>query len=154
MLSGQHQCVMDEKGRVAFPAAFRAGFGLTGTAEDVAGVFHLTQAAEDPCLVAYTAAGFEELKTKVASLPRSHPMTMHFRRFVIGAACEIVVDKAGRVNIPKELREYAGLSRDVVWVGELQVIELWSRERLDAARRAIDAITPADRLAFREKHDL
>jgi MraZ protein len=155
MLSGQHHCVMDEKGRVAFPAAFRSGFGLATTLSDEdLGIFHLTQAAEDSCLVAYTPAGFEELKTKVAAMPRSHPITMHYRRFVIGAAASIVVDKAGRVNIPRELREYAGLGRDVIWVGELQVIELWSRERLEGARRTIEAISVEDRQAFREKYDL
>jgi MraZ protein len=140
---------------VAFPAAFRATFGLVNHGDDAMGVFHITRAADDPCLVAYTVADFEALKEKVAGLPRAHPMTMIYRRFVIGAAAEVVVDRSGRVNIPRELRDYAGLVRDVVWVGELQVVELWSRDRLDHAYdKARAEISPADRKDFQEKYGL
>jgi MraZ protein len=154
MLSGQHQCVMDEKGRVAFPAAFRADFGLSAAGDDELGRFRLTQSLLSPCLVAQTEAEFAALVEKVRALPRSHPVAVNYRRFVIGTSSVVVVDRAGRVNIPKELRDHAGLARDVVWVGELDTIELWSRERFDEARRALDAAQLKDMQQYLIDHDL
>jgi MraZ protein len=145
---------MDEKGRVAFPSAFRVDFGLTSVDADALGRFRLTQEPFARCLVARTEAAFDELLKKVQAMPRSHPLTLHYRRFVVGGAHEIIVDRAGRVNIPRELRDYAGLGRDVVWVGELDTIELWSRERLDETRREVDALDPQDIQRLQREFDL
>jgi len=152
MLSGQYECVMDEKGRVAFPAPFRAALGLTGDDGDVLGRFQLTREPFDGCLVARTEAAFEDLLKKVLAMPRSEPLTQHYRRFVVGSAHEIVIDRAGRVNIPKRLREYAGLGRDVIWVGELDNVELWSRERLDEIGKVMDSISDEKRREWSEKY--
>jgi MraZ protein len=152
MLCGQHNCLMDEKGRVALPAALHAGLGV-GDGNDGA-VFVLTLSLFDPCLIAQTEATFEAQAAQIRSLPRSHPAVVKYMRFVVGSAERLVVDRAGRVNIPRELRDHAGLERDVVWIGAFDKVELWSRARFVEARKNL---TPDDLAAIREfmtSHDL
>ena len=54
-----------------------------------------------------------------------------FRRVFIGGSFECLCDKQDRVLIPQNLREYAGLDREIVLVGVLDHFEIWSRETWD-----------------------
>jgi MraZ protein len=125
MFLGLHDCLMDEKGRLAFPSPLRTSLEQHGVSDR----FMLTQSFYEPCLVAMTEAEFAAQAEKVRGLPPSNPAVMKFKRFVIAPATLVVIDKAGRVNIPKELRDYAGLEREATWAGVLERIELWSKAR-------------------------
>jgi MraZ protein len=50
-------------------------------------------------------------------------------RFFFSSAIECILDKQGRILIPHTLREYADLEKEVVLVGQLRKIEIWSKER-------------------------
>jgi MraZ protein len=152
MLSGQHNCVMDEKGRLALPVALHAGLGVTEAAEGA--TFVLTASLFDPCLIGQPTSAFEAQAARIRALPPSHPAAVAYMRFVVGSAARISVDRAGRVNIPKELREQAGLERDVVWVGAFDKVELWSRARFDDNRRNLSADDLAAIRTFLTSHDL
>jgi MraZ protein len=166
MIFGLHHCLMDEKGRVAFPAGLRPALGPggadhgTGADGAVSGDgennnrFILTQSLYEPCLVGMTEAAFTEQAKKVAALPPSHPAVSLYKRFVIAPATVAVIDKAGRVNVPKEQREYAGLERDCVWLGVLDRIELWSRTRYDELRRRHAEEDLASTRAYLAEHGL
>jgi MraZ protein len=138
---------MDDKGRLAFPASFRAALG------DVDRVL-LTQSFQDDCLVALTEAEFTATAEKIKQLPSSNPAVVAYKRYFLAPAATLIVDKAGRVNVPKELREYAGLEREVMWVGVVERIELWSKQRWDEnnARRKSDASEREAMRAFLEHH--
>lgn len=149
MIFGFHHCLMDEKGRVAFPAALRPALapralavsrpqnddGGEGNEADVVDRFVLTQSLYDPCLVGMTEADFQSQAEKVAALPPSNPAVAAFKRFVIASASVVTIDRAGRVSVPKELRDHAGLERDTVWLGVIDKIELWSKPRFDELRK-------------------
>lgn len=145
MIFGFHHCLMDEKGRVAFPAALRPALaprgmsvvaeGKDGEGDDVVARFVLTQSLYDPCLVGSTEADFQAQAKKVAELPPSHPAVAAYKRFVIASASIVTIDRAGRVSVPKELRDHAGLERDAVWLGVIDKIELWSKPRFDELRK-------------------
>ena len=128
MFQGLHGCLLDEKGRVAFPAPLRSALAESGGGE----TFVLTLSFYEPCLVAHTEAAFLAQAEKVRALPPSNPAVMEYKRVVIASATQSTIDKAGRVSIPKELREYAGLEREVVWAGVIDSVELWSKQRWDA----------------------
>jgi MraZ protein len=132
MLFGQHNCLMDEKGRLAFPVDLRAGLNLDGHGDEL-GRFMLTQSLFDASLQGMTRATFDQLVARARALPPSERGTQLFMRKILGSAKEVSVDRAGRVAVPRELREYAGLERDAVWVGLDAKVELWSRARFDAA---------------------
>ena len=147
MFQGLHTCLMDDKGRLAVPAPFRQA--LPGTDRVM-----LTQSFTDDCLVAMSEAEFAATAEKIKQLPPSNPAVVAYKRYFIAPATVLVVDKAGRVNVPKELREYAGLEREVMWVGVLERIELWSKQRWDEnnARRKSDASEREAMRAFLEHH--
>jgi MraZ protein len=136
VFQGLHHNLLDEKGRVAFPAPLRAALAEQGAGES----FVLTQSFYEPCLVALTEERFRGQADRVRELPPSNPAVMEFKRVVIASATTLSIDKAGRVNVPKELRDYAGLDREVVWAGVIDTIELWSKQRWDErnARRLQD----------------
>ena len=55
----------------------------------------------------------------------------HFLRTTVANAKDCPVDCAGRTLVPPELREFAGLQKDVMIVGQLGRFEIWSRDRWD-----------------------
>ena len=61
-----------------------------------------------------------------------------FARFFLAGAAQVEVDKQGRILIPGNLREFAGLQKDVVMVGVASRIEIWSREKWEALQEDED----------------
>ena len=58
-------------------------------------------------------------------------------RVLVASAKECPVDRAGRTLVPPELREFAGLKRDVVIAGALEGFEIWSRDRWAEHRQTL-----------------
>lgn len=118
MFMGTYEHGLDAKGRVIIPAKLRDGLGES---------FVVTLGL-DGCLFAYPMDEWEDFIDKLKQLPGTKEARKLQRYFLAGAApCE--ADKQGRVLIPANLREQAGLTRDVVFVGVLQKIEIWSKDR-------------------------
>ncbi|MES2504188.1 MAG: division/cell wall cluster transcriptional repressor MraZ [Myxococcota bacterium] len=127
MFRGLNENLLDDKGRVAFPMEFRQVLGSDH--------FVLTLSLYEPCLVAMRQVDFEAQAEKVRQLPASNPAVMEFKRVVIASSFVATIDKAGRVAIPKELRDYAGLEREILWAGIIDQIEVWSRKRWNERNR-------------------
>ncbi len=120
MFMGTYEHGMDAKGRVIIPAKCRDGLGES---------FVVTLGL-DGCLFAYPMEEWEGFVNKLRELPGTKEARKLQRYFMAGAAlCEL--DKQGRVLIPAHLREKAGLVRDIIFVGVLSKIEIWSKERWD-----------------------
>jgi MraZ protein len=83
----------------------------------------------DNCLFAYRMSEWKELEERTRSLPTSKARSI--QRFLFAGAAEVQPDKQGRVLIPQNLREYAGLTEEVTIVGVSTRAEIW-----DAARWA------------------
>jgi MraZ protein len=60
------------------------------------------------------------------------------RRRIIGPAQEVEIDKLGRISVPQSLREFAGLSRDCVVLGQLEYMEIWNIDRYRSYRGSTD----------------
>src|SRR5687768_12440403 len=100
MFRGLNENLLDDKGRVAFPIDFRQVLKTDH--------FVLTLSLYEPCLVAMRIGDFEAQAERIRALPASNPAVMEFKRVVIASSFVATIDKAGRVAIPKELRDYAG----------------------------------------------
>ena len=121
MFIGEYQHTIDPKGRVIMPAKFREGLGER---------FVLTKGL-DHCLFAYPNEEWSILEKKLRSLPLTNKDARAFIRFFFAGACECELDKQGRILIPANLREYAGLEKDVVIIGVSTRVEIWSKNKWD-----------------------
>jgi MraZ protein len=121
MFMGEYNHTIDIKGRIIIPSKFR---------ETLGDEFVVTQGL-DGCLFVYPNDEWQNFITQLKNLPGSKEARQLQRYFMAGAAtCE--VDKQGRILIPTKLREQAALEKDVVLVGVLSKIEIWSKERWDS----------------------
>ena len=63
------------------------------------------------------------------TLPLTNRDARSFVRFFFAGACEIEMDKQGRGLIPQNLKEYAGIEKEIVSIGVLTRVEIWSKEK-------------------------
>lgn len=123
MFKGEYNHIIDAKGRLIIPARFREGLGER---------FVVTRGL-DECLWIYGAEDWNKLEEKLTSLPITNPTARKLNRFLLGSAAECELDKMGRILLPQPLRQTAGLQKDVVLTGVGNKIEIWDKERWDAA---------------------
>jgi len=122
MFRGRFEHTLDLKGRVSLPSKFREV--LTTNYDE-----RLIVTNFDGCLWSYPFAEWLSIENKVANLPQFKPEVKALQRVFISAATECPVDKQGRILLPQTLRDYAGIQKDVVFVGMINRVEIWSRDR-------------------------
>lgn len=146
MFRGQFEHAIDAKGRTSLPARYRDVLAATNDLRLV-----LTPALFDPCLKVYPMKAWEELEEKISALPEFDPHAVFLRRRFLSAAVECELDKQGRILVPPSLRDYAALSKDVLWAGMGRTAELWSRERWAAGLEKSEADMAAFKAAIAEQ---
>jgi MraZ protein len=120
MFRGANAITLDSKGRLAMPVRVREQI-----VERSHGRLVVTVDRSDRCLLIYTLPDWEVIEQKLVKLPTLNAVTRRLQRLMIGHATEIELDSNGRVLIPPTLREYAGLSRNAMLVGQGGRFELW-----------------------------
>ena len=136
MFMGEYDHTIDVKGRVIIPSKFR---------EDLRGEFVIT-AGLDGCLFVYPMDEWERFIDELKRLPGSKEVRQLQRYFMAGAAaCDM--DKQGRVLIPNKLREHGEIEKDVVLVGVINKIEIWSKERWNSNNNYEDVDQIAEKMA-------
>lgn len=118
MLMGKYQNSIDAKYRMIVPSKYREELGYKCV---------LTRGIEE-CLYIYPMDMWETFRKKLSALPTSDPKARAFIRHFYANAVECEIDKQGRMTIPQELREYAHIEKELVTVGLIDKIEIWSRE--------------------------
>lgn len=126
---GEFEHSIDDKGRVAIPARFR---------EELGEGFVLTKGFEQ-CLQAFPKPLWEELALKIDRLPLGSPQARNMRRLIFAPAAEVEVDRQGRILVPQSLREYAGLTEEVLITGMNTYFELWSGQRWRALQEELNS---------------
>ena len=119
--TGTHTHTLDDKGRVSVPAAFRRQ--LTG--EEL-----FLNLGLDGCLVIYPSDKWQRVRASLESLSRTQSRQRYFLRRFVRFLHPASIDGQGRISIPSELLRQAGIESEVVFLGQLDSIELWSPEKL------------------------
>ncbi len=119
MFIGEYQHTIDVKGRMIVPSKFR---------EDLGDKFVITKGL-DNCLFIYSVEEWSVLEAKLKTLPLTSKDARAFVRFFFSGATECEVDKQGRILVPGNLRDYAGLEKDVAVIGVATRVEVWDREK-------------------------
>jgi MraZ protein len=119
---GEYQHTIDPKGRVIMPSKFREGLGER---------FIVTKGL-DNCLFAYSSEEWNNLETRLRTLPFTDKDVRAFIRFFFAGATECEVDKQGRILIPQNLREYAGLDKELYVIGVSTRVEVWEKVKWES----------------------
>jgi MraZ protein len=119
---------LDGKGRVTVPARWR------DTLMSAVGGQMMVSKSHVRCLSLFPRPVWDQFEDRLNALPASAD---GLRRLYIGSATEVSIDGASRVLLPPELRVWAGLEREVVFMGLGNRFELWDKARYDAHEAAV-----------------
>jgi MraZ protein len=114
---------MDPKGRMAIPTRIRDQL-----AASCGGRLVVTAHTEDRCLLVYPEPEWLMLVPQIEALPSFNKVSQRVKRILIGYASTLEIDSNGRVLVPPTLREYAGIDKKMMLVGQGKKLELWSEE--------------------------
>lgn len=128
MFRGANKITLDAKGRVAIPTRYRERLS-----ERCEGRLVVT-VDRDYCLLLYPLPDWEDLERRLMRLPSFNRQVRRLQRLMVGYASELELDGHGRVLLPRELREYAGLDRQAILIGQGNKFELWDESRWNDKR--------------------
>lgn len=133
---------IDAKGRFALPKNHRDKLEENGINELVVTV------DQSRCLLVYPKPMWEDVENKLNELPNTSPYTRLLQRLYIGHATDIELDGTGRILLPSELRDYAGLGRKGVLIGQGKKFELWDEKTWEIEtekwKQQVADLDPAD----------
>lgn len=138
MFLNQYQHCFDDKGRLTIPSRFRelpeeGAFVVQGL---------------DRNLMVLPPAAFEIIYNRLMAMSMTDPSARLLRQIILGNALRVSPDSAGRILISTNLREYANLQNEVVFVGQGDYFEIWSPALWQEQQVQInDAATNAQRFA-------
>lgn len=118
MFMGEFKHALDEKKRLIIPSKYRDGLGST---------FILTRGI-DKCLFLYSEKDWNCLTAKLHTLSFTKKDSRAFLRFFLSGATILEFDKQGRIVLPNNLLEYAGIIKDCYIIGVGDRLEIWAKE--------------------------
>lgn len=127
---GEYSGKVDDKGRIIFPSAFKSLMPADGDMR-----FVVKKDIFEDCLEMYTFGEWErqseEVKSRLNFFNRKH--AMFWREYMRDRAIVEPDQKLGRISIPKKLLEAIGAGKEIVFCGNDHKIEIWAKERYEAA---------------------
>ena len=131
MFLGVSTLNLDAKGRIAIPAKHRETLAQSCASRVVVTI---NPNRDDRCLWLYPENEWREIARNLSRLPPMIRQNQLIQRLMLGHASEVELDGQGRVLLPNELREYAGLGKRVSLVGQMHKFEIWDEEIWSGSR--------------------
>ena len=123
MFYGEFTHTLDEKNRLIVPMRLRGKIRETFVEK-----FIITKGL-DNCLFLFTVDEWRLFENKIKALPLTGKDARAYTRHLFSGASECTIDKQGRISIPLYLKNYAQIRKDVIIIGVMNRIEIWSREK-------------------------
>jgi len=120
---GEYEATLDAKGRFLLPAGFKKQLPENG------GEAFVINRGFEKCLSLYTPESWQPLFTELSKLNDFDPKVRQFKRYFLNGATQVSPDNAGRLLLPKNLMEYAGLEKDIVLVSAIDKLEIWDKNK-------------------------
>jgi len=120
---GEYEATIDSKGRFLLPAGIKKQLP-----EGELPVFVINRGFEK-CLSMYPLKSWNPLYESISNLNDFDPKVREFRRYFLNGAMQIELDSAGRMLLPKNLMEHAGLEKDIVLVSAVNKMEIWDKNK-------------------------
>ena len=127
MLSGEFRHCLDPKNRLFIPAKLR---------EDLGETFVVAKDMRTVCLKVYSLAGWEAYLEPI--LKQNRTLKEKVLRFLSSSMVQVSPDSQGRITLPKELVEYAGIDGSAVVVGCFDYAEIWAEDAYDRMKSEED----------------
>jgi MraZ protein len=115
MFLGTHTPRLDDKGRLALPARFRP---------ELEGGLVICK-GQDRCLFVFAVTEFARFTESLRNAPVTDRRVRDYSRVLFASASQELPDGQGRITVPAQLRQYAGLTKDCVVIGANTRIEVW-----------------------------
>lgn len=132
---GEYESTIDAKGRFLLPSGFKKQLP-----EGEKMIFVLNRGFEK-CLTLYPMQSWEPLFREISQLNDFDPKVREFRRYFLNGANQVEPDTAGRILLPKNLIDYAGLGKDIVLNAAVNKIEIWDKTKY---QQFFDSMSPED----------
>ncbi len=130
MFRGLTAISIDEKGRITIPSQYRK----TIEGEKAGNELVVTIDPEDRCLLLYPSQQWQIIEEKLQELPSLDPASRRIQRLLMGHATDLKLDRHGRIILPPLLREYAGLDKTIMLVGQGKKFEIWGEAQWHLGR--------------------
>ncbi len=122
LFRGINNITVDAKGRMAMPVRYREHL-----LESYGGRLVVT-VDRDHCLLVYPYPEWEIIETKLNNLPSFNKQTRLLQRLLVGYATELEMDAQGRILLPATLRDFAGLKKKAILIGQGNKLEIWDED--------------------------
>lgn len=120
MFRGNSTLSLDSKGRLAIPSRYRTRLQEMCDSELIQTINPL-----DRCIWIYPMTEWEMIDAKLRQLSDFDKQSRRTKQMMLGYAEECMLDSHGRIRVPASLKEYAGLDKQVVMLGQGNKFELW-----------------------------
>ena len=120
---GEYEATLDSKGRFLLPAGLKKQIP-----EGENNQFVINRGFEK-CLSLFPIQSWEPIFQEISKLNDFDPKVRAFRRYFLNGATGMELDSAGRLLVPPNLKEYAGLEKDIVLVSAVNKIEIWDKSK-------------------------
>ncbi|MCD6223445.1 MAG: division/cell wall cluster transcriptional repressor MraZ [Deltaproteobacteria bacterium] len=120
MFRGRYEHIIDEKGRVNVPTKFKEAMPK--------GSF-VVLTFFDRCIYCYPLEQWKVIEKKAGNLPITSQAARRFKRIFFSSAIDVRIDSHRRILVPLLLRNDAGIEKEVVFIGNLDHVELWAKEK-------------------------
>jgi len=130
---GEFEATLDAKNRFLFPAGLKKQMP-----EDESMKFIINRGFEK-CLSLYPIKNWEPLFADISKLNDFDPKVREFRRYFLNGATMVEPDSAGRLLVPPNLKDHAGLEKNIVLVSAAHKVEIWDSNKY---KQFFDSFSP------------
>ena len=120
---GEYEATLDPKGRFLLPAGFKKQLPEEG------GNQFVINRGFEKCLSLYPMISWVPIYERISKLNDFDHKVREFRRYFLNGATQLELDSAGRLLVPANLKEHAGLEKDIVLVAAVNKIEIWDKSK-------------------------
>lgn len=117
MFLGTYEPKLDDKGRLILPAKYR---------DQLADGLVITR-GQERCLFVFPMEEFIRMQEQAREAPLTNRESRNYLRVFLSGAADQEPDRQGRISVPANLRDYAGLDRELAVIGAGNRVEIWDR---------------------------
>lgn len=137
---------IDKKGRVSIPANYRSLLA----AQPFHGIV-VYQSIKNDCIEACGIDRLEEMSKLINQLDPYSAERDAFETIILGGAVQLPFDSEGRVVLPIELMELAGIDQKACFVGKGQIFEIWNPDKFEKYSKEAKELAVKNKLLLRRE---